>query len=182
MIAEQAKLRGEGEGVVEGPGGRRGDRPEPKRLGGLVLARQLGESIMIGDSVLVEVLGLKSNAVRLRVVAPRSIAVHRREVFDAIRLAPDPEGSRSSAGESLAVLTGPAVATTDGGLVLTRRAGQTIMIGDAVAIDVVEARPGTVRLRVIAPREVRVHRREVYDAIRAGEPKPRPVGLAAEVG
>ncbi len=48
------------------------------------------------------------------------------------------------------------------------------MIGDEVAVDVVEARPGTVRLRVIAPRSISVHRREVYDAIRAGEPQSRP--------
>ena len=49
--------------------------PEPKRLGGLVLARQVGESVMIGDHVEVEVVGLKSGSVRLRIAAPRSVGV-----------------------------------------------------------------------------------------------------------
>ncbi len=163
MIAEKRKVRGEGadqhfESEEQG---------ETKRLGGLVLARQLGQSVMIGDSVMVEVVGLKSNSVRLRIVAPRTVAVHRREVYDAIRLSPDPESTVLGPGSTVSEISGPIGSTDEGGLVLTRRGGQTIMIGGEVAVDVVEARPGTVRLRVIAPRSIAVHRREVYDAIRA---------------
>ena len=166
MVADQAQVSGEGAEARD-----RG--AESKRMGGLVLARQLGESIMIGDAVLVEVLGLKSNAVRLRVVAPRAVAVHRREVYDSIRLAPRPDTPTPDLGVGLAEFAGQAPAADEGGLVLTRRVGQTIMIGGEVAIDVVEARPGTVRLRVIAPRAIAVHRREVYDAIRAGAARAR---------
>ncbi len=164
MIAEQPKVRGEEAIKPFEPEERR----EAKSLGGLVLARQLGESVMIGDSVMIEVVGLKSNSVRLRIVAPRSVAVHRREVYDAIRLSPNLESTMLGQGATVSEATEPLSSANEGGLVLTRRGGQTIMIGGEVAIDVVEARPGTVRLRVIAPRSIAVHRREVYDAIQAG--------------
>ncbi len=168
MLAETAKVRGEAAETLAVERVNQVGGDEPKTMGSLVLARQLGESIMIGHAVTVEVVGLKSNTVRLRVVAPRSVAVHRREVYDAIRFDPRPNPSLppvAVVGKMNAEVVGGGLA---GGLVLTRRAGQTIMIGTDVAIDVVEARPGTVRLRVVAPRSVAVHRREVYDAIRAG--------------
>ena len=170
MIAEPAKLRGEEIAFRQSAMSNQRNQPESNKLGGLVLARQLGESIMIGDQILVEVLGLKSNTARLRIVAPRSVAVHRREVYDAIRLSPAPKAvvDDSTAAPDVAVTAAPT--RLDGGLVLTRRTGQTIMIGSEVAIDVVDARPGTVRLRVIAPRSISVHRLEVYEAIHAGQP------------
>ena len=138
---------------------------EPKRLGGLVLARQVGQSIMVGDSILIEVIALKSDMVRLRIAAPRSVAIHRREVYDAIRLnqrvvesSRQPETSHSWAD--------PANEETPAGhLILSRRSGETIMIGDSIALDIVEARPGITRIRIIAPRTVAVHRLEIYDAI-----------------
>ena len=51
----------------------------------LVLTRKENESIMIGDDVEVKVLDLKENQVKLGIVAPRAVAVHRREVYLAIR-------------------------------------------------------------------------------------------------
>ena len=51
-------------------------------------------------------------------------------------------------------------------LVLTRKEKQTIMIGDDIEIVVTSIRGDKVRLGITAPREVRVFRREVYDAIR----------------
>ncbi len=51
----------------------------------LVLTRKENESIMIGDDVEVKILDLKENQVKLGIVAPRSVAVHRREVYLAIR-------------------------------------------------------------------------------------------------
>jgi carbon storage regulator len=51
----------------------------------LVLTRKENESIMIGDEVEVKVLDLKENQVKLGIVAPRAVAVHRREVYLAIR-------------------------------------------------------------------------------------------------
>lgn len=51
----------------------------------LVLTRKENESIMVGDDVEVKILDLKENQVKLGIVAPRSVAVHRREVYLAIR-------------------------------------------------------------------------------------------------
>lgn len=50
-------------------------------------------------------------------------------------------------------------------LILTRKTGQTIRIGDDVTISIVEIRGNQVRLGINAPREVTVHREEVYDVI-----------------
>ena len=50
-------------------------------------------------------------------------------------------------------------------LVLSRRAEEAIVINNDITIVVVEIRGDKVRLAIDAPREVPVHRREVYDAI-----------------
>lgn len=50
-------------------------------------------------------------------------------------------------------------------LVLSRKKNESIVINDDITIVVVEIRGDKVRLGVEAPREVPVHRREVYDAI-----------------
>ena len=51
----------------------------------LVLTRKQNESIMIGDNIEVKVLDVKENQVRIGVVAPREITVHRMEVYLAIQ-------------------------------------------------------------------------------------------------
>ncbi|HOZ47189.1 MAG TPA: carbon storage regulator CsrA [Candidatus Hydrogenedentes bacterium] len=51
----------------------------------LVLTRRENESIMIGDDIEVKVLDLKESQVKLGIVAPRSVTVHRREVYLAIQ-------------------------------------------------------------------------------------------------
>jgi carbon storage regulator len=51
----------------------------------LVLTRKENESIMIGNEIEVTVLDLKDNQVKLGIVAPRSVTVHRREVYLAIQ-------------------------------------------------------------------------------------------------
>jgi carbon storage regulator len=52
-------------------------------------------------------------------------------------------------------------------LVLTRRAGESVMIGDDVVITVLEARGDVIRLGIQAPRDVQVHREEVYKELQA---------------
>ena len=51
-------------------------------------------------------------------------------------------------------------------LVLTRRKGQSIMIGDGIEISVEDVSGDAVRIGIRAPKEVSVYRRELYDAIR----------------
>ncbi|WP_281686410.1 carbon storage regulator CsrA [Pseudomonas citronellolis] len=54
-------------------------------------------------------------------------------------------------------------------LILTRRTGETIHIGDNIVITVLGQQNGQVRIGVSAPKEVPVHRDEVLRRIRAGE-------------
>jgi len=51
-------------------------------------------------------------------------------------------------------------------LILTRRIGETIMIGDDVAVKVLEVNGCQVRIGVSAPREVEVHRQEIFERIK----------------
>lgn len=51
----------------------------------LVLSRKKDEQIVIGDDVVITVVDFRGNKVRLGIDAPREVAVHRREVYDAIR-------------------------------------------------------------------------------------------------
>lgn len=51
----------------------------------LVLSRQRDESIMIGDDVEITIVDVRGDKVRLGINAPKSIPVHRREVYDAIQ-------------------------------------------------------------------------------------------------
>ena len=65
-------------------------------------------------------------------------------------------------------------------LVLSRQRDETIMIGDDVQITVVDIRGDKVRLGITAPRQIQVHRKEVYDAIKreneeAAKLKPQDV-------
>ena len=51
----------------------------------LVLARQRDQTIIIGDDVEVTVVDIRGDKVRLGVNAPRTVSVHRKEVYDAIK-------------------------------------------------------------------------------------------------
>jgi carbon storage regulator len=50
-------------------------------------------------------------------------------------------------------------------LVLSRQKDESIMVGDNVEITIVDVRGDKVRLGITAPKEIPVHRREVYEAI-----------------
>jgi len=51
----------------------------------LVLSRQKDESIIIGDDVEVTIVDVRGDKVRLGINAPRSISVHRKEIYEAIQ-------------------------------------------------------------------------------------------------
>jgi carbon storage regulator len=51
----------------------------------LVLSRQRDETIMIGDDIEITVVDIRGDKIRLGITAPSRIAVHRKEVYEAIR-------------------------------------------------------------------------------------------------
>jgi carbon storage regulator len=51
----------------------------------LVLSRQRDETIMIGDDIEITVVDIRGDKVRVGITAPARIAVHRKEVYDAIK-------------------------------------------------------------------------------------------------
>jgi len=54
-------------------------------------------------------------------------------------------------------------------LILTRRVGETVMIGDDIAVTVLGVKGNQVRVGVNAPKEVSVHREEIYERIKREE-------------
>jgi carbon storage regulator len=57
----------------------------------LILSRRIGETIMIGDTTAVTVLGVTGGQVRIGVSAPKEVSVHREEIYEKIQR----EGDRS---------------------------------------------------------------------------------------
>jgi carbon storage regulator len=142
----------------------------------LVMSRKRDESIMIGDRARVTVVDLRGDKVRLGIQAPKEIPVHRQEVYDAIqrenRKAAAVEGTEKKAVEAVSDSMWWKGKEIEGSmLTLSRKKNESIMINDDIMIVVVEIRGDKVRIGIEAPKEVPVHRQEVYDAIKRGEEK-----------
>lgn len=59
-------------------------------------------------------------------------------------------------------------------LILTRRVNEAVMIGDGITITVLGVKGGQVRLGINAPRDVAVHREEIFQRIDHGKPASTP--------
>jgi cytosine/creatinine deaminase len=64
----------------------------------LVLSRQKDQTIMIGDEIEVTVVDIRGDKVRLGINAPRTISVHRKEVYDLLKKEGQHAGGKSGAG------------------------------------------------------------------------------------
>ncbi|MDX2315712.1 MAG: carbon storage regulator CsrA [Gammaproteobacteria bacterium] len=60
-------------------------------------------------------------------------------------------------------------------LILTRKVGESIMIGEDVEVKVLGLRAGQVKIGIEAPKDLKVHREEIYERIRAEQEDGRQV-------
>jgi len=65
----------------------------------LILTRRVGETLMIGNDVTVTVLGVKGNQVRIGINAPKTIAVHREEIYERVKREQEGGNSLSPSAE-----------------------------------------------------------------------------------
>lgn len=142
----------------------------------LVLSRQRDQSVTIADDITVTVVDIRGDKVRLGLSAPSEYQIHRKEIYTAIL--EDLTSGRAvvhcrKGGGGHLVLS----RQRDESLVVVHRdelqrladsveAGQSYVPQLTAEIVVVDIRGDKVRLGFTAPREIAVHRKEVYDAIR----------------
>jgi carbon storage regulator len=78
----------------------------------LILTRRVGESIIVGDDVTVTVFEVRGDAVRIGIEAPRSVQVHRQEVYEELRRAN--EEAASPTDDAIDALRGALRIPSDG--------------------------------------------------------------------
>ncbi len=66
----------------------------------LILTRRVGESLMIGDEIVVTILGVKGNQIRVGISAPKDVSVHREEIYQRIQQEKQPSDHADSEKES----------------------------------------------------------------------------------
>lgn len=65
----------------------------------LILTRRVGETLIIGDDVVITVLGVKGNQVRIGINAPKDVSIHREEIYNRIHQNQDEQMSTSDKPE-----------------------------------------------------------------------------------
>ena len=73
----------------------------------LVLSRRKGEAVVIGDGIKVTVIDVRGDQIRLGIDAPRSIAVHREEVYEQVLAENAAAASSADAAAALLRTTRP---------------------------------------------------------------------------
>lgn len=134
----------------------------------LVLSRQRDGQIIIGPFTLT-IVDIRGDKVRIGIDAgPKDgFDVNRQEVEDAITAERAQKQQPPLTAKPLPV---PNVLFEGGLVVFSRKKNESFIINHNITVVVVEIRGDKVRLGVEAPKEVPVHRREVYDAIHRQPP------------
>jgi carbon storage regulator len=150
--------------VVKAKGVQIGDSNSPhtaRKPGALVLTRKLGEKIMVGDDIVIQVTLIAGNKVRLGIRAPDSVPILREE---ALATEPGKRTRRAPADGS--------PRDGNGTLVLTRKLGEKIMVGDDIVIQVTLIAGNKVRLGIQAPQSLPIHREEIHHQRLASAARP----------
>jgi carbon storage regulator len=63
----------------------------------LILTRRVGENVVVGDDIVISVIEVRGDAVRIGIQAPRSVTVHREEVYRELQQANESAASPSDA-------------------------------------------------------------------------------------
>ncbi|HEX4728249.1 MAG TPA: carbon storage regulator CsrA [Jatrophihabitans sp.] len=79
----------------------------------LILTRRVGESIVVGDDIVLTVFEVRGDAVRIGIDAPRSVRVNRKEVYEEIQRSN--EQAVSTSDDALDALRGAIETDTDSG-------------------------------------------------------------------
>ena len=138
----------------------------------LVLSRRKDESIIIGDEIEIIIVDVRGDKVRLGINAP-DMPVHRKEIFLKIL------------EEVVTEILCKKEQKGDGLLVLSRQRDESIVIGKSIdileniEITIVDVRGDKVRLGINAPREISVHRKEIYKAIQREKAQQQDAGESA---
>jgi len=69
----------------------------------LILTRRVGENVIVGDDIVISVIEVRGDAVRIGIQAPRSVTVHREEVYVELQRANEQAASSSDAAVGAAV-------------------------------------------------------------------------------
>jgi len=133
-----------------------------------MISRHRGESIVIGNDVEIRIIDVRGDKVRLSFTAPKHIPVHRREIYDAIiREKPKKPPQKSAADKKIIDFQSNFLHSKIlSNLVLSRYRGESIIIGDEVEFIIVDVRGDKVSLGITCPKDIPVHRREIYDDIK----------------
>ncbi len=126
----------------------------------LILTRRVNEIITIGNNTTITVVRAEGNQVGLAIRAPTTIPVLREEIHNKNQTRDQPQIHPLLQGPVIGPDTADCPST--GALVLSRRIGETLMIGDDVMVKVLGVHGRQVRIGIRAPSRVKVHRLEIY--------------------
>jgi carbon storage regulator CsrA len=132
----------------------------------LVLSRQINESIMIGDDVEVKITNIQKNNIEIQITHPKEVPVYPAEDYSLIKKCKADQKDEKLERQVAAIKKKWDNLNESR---ITRKLDESIRIGDDVEIVVIDIRflesIFKARVGITAPKNISIHRREIYDAI-----------------